>query len=113
MIRRPPRSTPLYSSAASDVYKRQLLYRIVVHKFHIAIEAAGDHCFVHPFTSIQRFYEHIANTASHPFLFIPQGQRRYCPALFGRKKIPDGIQEKEDVSIAHVERQDVNLRNVK
>ena len=26
MIRRPPRSTPLYSSAASDVYKRQPLY---------------------------------------------------------------------------------------
>src|SRR5450759_5264348 len=25
MIRRPPRSTPLYSSAASDVYKRQCL----------------------------------------------------------------------------------------
>ena len=25
MIRRPPRSTPLYSSAASDVYKRQHL----------------------------------------------------------------------------------------
>src|SRR5674476_833004 len=25
MIRRPPRSTPLYSSAASDVYKRQPL----------------------------------------------------------------------------------------
>ena len=25
MIRRPPRSTPLYSSAASDVYKRQML----------------------------------------------------------------------------------------
>src|SRR5660397_48551 len=28
MIRRPPRSTPLYSSAASDVYKRQLLERL-------------------------------------------------------------------------------------
>ena len=27
MIRRPPRSTPLYSSAASDVYKRQLQRR--------------------------------------------------------------------------------------
>src|SRR5450759_1445524 len=26
MIRRPPRSTPLYSSAASDVYKRQILH---------------------------------------------------------------------------------------
>ena len=31
MIRRPPRSTPLYSSAASDVYKRQLFVgRLVV-----------------------------------------------------------------------------------
>src|SRR5660397_286373 len=27
MIRRPPRSTPLYSSAASDVYKRQVPQR--------------------------------------------------------------------------------------
>src|SRR5665647_1853419 len=27
MIRRPPRSTPLYSSAASDVYKRQVVLR--------------------------------------------------------------------------------------
>src|SRR5450759_5656043 len=26
MIRRPPRSTPLYSSAASDVYKRQVFH---------------------------------------------------------------------------------------
>src|SRR5660397_242977 len=28
MIRRPPRSTPLYSSAASDVYKRQALHTV-------------------------------------------------------------------------------------
>src|SRR5674476_1532781 len=28
MIRRPPRSTPLYSSAASDVYKRQPIGRV-------------------------------------------------------------------------------------
>ena len=27
MIRRPPRSTPLYSSTASDVYKRQAITR--------------------------------------------------------------------------------------
>src|SRR5660397_187249 len=33
MIRRPPRSTPLYSSAASDVYKRQrrARHQILVH----------------------------------------------------------------------------------
>src|SRR5660397_213030 len=30
MIRRPPRSTPLYSSAASDVYKRQLHYILIL-----------------------------------------------------------------------------------
>src|SRR5660398_136062 len=29
MIRRPPRSTPLYSSAASDVYKRQVQRAVV------------------------------------------------------------------------------------
>src|SRR5665647_2685035 len=29
MVRRPPGSTPLYSSAASDVYKRQEYYRRV------------------------------------------------------------------------------------
>src|SRR5660398_96197 len=29
MIRRPPRSTPLYSSAASDVYKRQCIAKSV------------------------------------------------------------------------------------
>src|SRR5660397_161537 len=34
MIRRPPRSTPLYSSAASDVYKRQ--------------EPVEDHHIIHP-----------------------------------------------------------------
>ena len=31
MIRRPPRSTPLYSSAASDVYKRQHILRLIKH----------------------------------------------------------------------------------
>ncbi|GAB5837113.1 hypothetical protein JMUB7551_28710 [Staphylococcus aureus] len=31
MIRRPPRSTPLYSSAASDVYKRQDIDEAITH----------------------------------------------------------------------------------
>src|SRR5450759_2543701 len=37
MILRPPRSTPLYSSAASDVYKRQLCRELEVD------EAVGQH----------------------------------------------------------------------
>src|SRR5660398_289318 len=39
MIRRPPRSTPLYSSAASDVYKRQVV--VIVH----FVPASGGNCF--------------------------------------------------------------------
>ena len=35
MIRRPPRSTPLYSSAASDVYKRQPKKRIGIISFNL------------------------------------------------------------------------------
>src|SRR5450759_3839879 len=35
MIRRPPRSTPLYSSAASDVYKRQNLLNAPVGQISI------------------------------------------------------------------------------
>src|SRR5450759_5155399 len=42
MIRRPPRSTPLYSSAASDVYKRQLCkkLKIATPDARIAVSAA-------------------------------------------------------------------------
>ena len=35
MIRRPPRSTPLYSSAASDVYKRQGYYTLGAYRKNI------------------------------------------------------------------------------
>src|SRR5674476_975365 len=37
MIRRPPRSTPLYSSAASDVYKRQALSK-AEHQRHVMLD---------------------------------------------------------------------------
>src|SRR5660397_204099 len=40
MIRRPPRSTPLYSSAASDVYKRQAVQ--VVHCPVDRVDHPGD-----------------------------------------------------------------------
>src|SRR5665647_3688555 len=40
MIRRPPRSTPLYSSAASDVYKRQLVGLRIGYRDDLG---AGDH----------------------------------------------------------------------
>ena len=38
MIRRPPRSTPLYSSAASDVYKRQLWFTVRVLEWALDLE---------------------------------------------------------------------------
>src|SRR5450759_1566084 len=42
MILRPPRSTPLYSSAASDVYKRQLEYTRAL--FDILCQAYPRRC---------------------------------------------------------------------
>ena len=45
MIRRPPRSTPLYSSAASDVYKRQPKINEVkgfIEKCHFCTERTTD-----------------------------------------------------------------------
>src|SRR5674476_62242 len=41
MIRRPPRSTPLYSSAASDVYKRQILHELDCLGLHRGAALAG------------------------------------------------------------------------
>eukprot|EP00826_Nyctotherus_ovalis_P025799 TRINITY_DN2000_c0_g2_i22.p1 TRINITY_DN2000_c0_g2~~TRINITY_DN2000_c0_g2_i22.p1 ORF type:complete len:198 (-),score=59.68 TRINITY_DN2000_c0_g2_i22:135-707(-) len=38
MIRRPPRSTPLYSSAASDVYKRQVLDNNADSRFQVSAD---------------------------------------------------------------------------
>ena len=43
MIRRPPRSTPLYSSAASDVYKRQMPGKVVDLKVKVGDKVSkGD-----------------------------------------------------------------------
>ena len=46
MIRRPPRSTPLYSSAASDVYKRQIVAtpesRELLESFSKANQGSND-----------------------------------------------------------------------
>src|SRR5660398_183232 len=53
MIRRPPRSTPLYSSAASDVYKRQHWSQAIVgmlapsvgfHRFVLSALSTCLHC---------------------------------------------------------------------
>ena len=59
MIRRPPRSTPLYSSAASDVYKRQLLSK--GHKkilFNLGdvnyIDSSGLGHLVSAFTTVRK-----------------------------------------------------------
>src|SRR5665647_518554 len=43
MIRRPPRSTPLYSSAASDVYKRQVGFGQVQHG-HVIVTVRIESC---------------------------------------------------------------------
>ena len=48
MTGRPPRSTPLYSSAASDVYKRQRTGKVVSNKMDKTIVVAIENHVKHP-----------------------------------------------------------------
>src|SRR5450759_1884008 len=61
MIRRPPRSTPLYSSAASDVYKRQELFSCELRALTIIVIA---HCFYNRLYRIVTLVMFIANIRS-------------------------------------------------
>ena len=80
MIRRPPRSTPLYSSAASDVYKRQQQHRLTVSGFDVASgmknPTSGDFSVMlnsvyaaqHPHHFVYRGYE--VETSGNPLTHV-------------------------------------------
>src|SRR5660398_178369 len=85
MIRRPPRSTPLYSSAASDVYKRQAL----------ASATHGLASFPPPATPLPTWipYQREPEDRSSPFMWLslihisePTRLRRISYAVFCLKK---------------------------
>src|SRR5660398_220432 len=65
MIRRPPRSTPLYSSAASDVYKRQLHTHLHVHGY-LLLFGAGSRCTPGPYLLHYRPQRHPRANQSRP-----------------------------------------------
>src|SRR5660397_298260 len=58
MIRRPPRSTPLYSSAASDVYKRQDVLD-VAGRLALAPDLVAATAEVHAAARAQRFLKSV------------------------------------------------------
>src|SRR5450759_3779629 len=95
MIRLPPKSTPLYSSAASDVYKRQMLDRYtpdeigvvlaheLVHHVHrdlwkliltqSALTLGGLYLVnlaLHWAVDTQHFYQSLTDVAAMPFIFL-------------------------------------------
>src|SRR5665647_504364 len=69
MIRRPPRSTPLYSSAASDVYKRQLLWLLRATPF---LE----------WFLVSTFYIFFDNMTGQLYCFADKVGTKYCYGLF-------------------------------
>jgi len=57
MIRRPPRSTPKPSSAASDVYKRQEMFSVLESLFQLAENGIRENCESRLGMSLTRFNE--------------------------------------------------------
>src|SRR5665811_2630911 len=91
MIRRPPRSTRVRSSAASDVYKRQFLhsgdvgymdddgYTFIVDRMKDMILSGGFN--VYPRNIEEAVYEHPA-VSEAVCIGIPDDYRGECPKVF-------------------------------
>src|SRR5674476_1527105 len=91
MIRRQPRSTPLYSSAASDVYKRQYLERAprdFITFEYVMLEGVND--------SVQQAHELVKLVRDVPckFNLIPFNP---FPQTHYRRSRPEAIQRFRDV----------------
>src|SRR5450759_4964847 len=82
MIRRPPRSTPLYSSAASDVYKRQTENDAICKSERPVIVALDRD--VNPNWRVMQFTPSVAIMVGAAILSTPADKRaRFGPALKG------------------------------
>src|SRR5450759_5608390 len=78
MSRRPPRSTPLYSSAASDVYKRQLIADLIKEHEAKGTLHHGDGPYVPPpaTTTTLRFPSKLIGLPGGTFLVADAGHHR-------------------------------------
>eukprot|EP00658_Telonema_sp_P-2_P021982 TRINITY_DN18772_c0_g1_i6.p1 TRINITY_DN18772_c0_g1~~TRINITY_DN18772_c0_g1_i6.p1 ORF type:complete len:100 (+),score=16.62 TRINITY_DN18772_c0_g1_i6:135-434(+) len=70
MIRQPPRSTLSSSSAASDVYKRQVLNHSGLH--HSSTRSLRDSCL-----------DRLGSVTKLPILSLPAAASNRCPAHSG------------------------------
>src|SRR5660398_18089 len=83
MIRRPPRSTPLYSSAASDVYKRQdLLTEFGPDKFSKWLREENKIQFTD--TTMRDAHQSLLATRmrTHDMMKVAEGFAKNHPNLF-------------------------------
>eukprot|EP00825_Cyclidium_porcatum_P018345 TRINITY_DN2093_c0_g1_i17.p2 TRINITY_DN2093_c0_g1~~TRINITY_DN2093_c0_g1_i17.p2 ORF type:complete len:106 (-),score=27.42 TRINITY_DN2093_c0_g1_i17:144-461(-) len=81
MIRRPPRSTHCISSAASDVYKRQIYKRLTNFKFHL-LNYSFNQLFVYLDNTLkQQNY----NTFYLSFSISSSSSKGYCGTTTGTK----------------------------
>ena len=110
MIRRPPRSTPLYSSAASDVYKRQASYieqNLPYYEVRVSVmghmqRGGAPTCFDRVLASRMGVFavESLMEGKSNVMVGINDDQMTLCPlenAIKGKSKIDEDLIRVSDI----------------
>jgi len=66
---------------------------------------------VHLFAHVQRPYQRVSYAPSHPFLLLEHAPGLDGPGFLGGVHLPDQVHQQEDVSVGHLQRQDIDLGN--
>ena len=64
---------------------------------------------MHLFAHIYRSYQRIAHAPANPFLLLEHASRLNGPGFLGNIHLAYHVHEQEDVSVGHLQRQDIDL----
>jgi hypothetical protein len=78
---------------------------------NLTTKTPGHHGHMYLFTHGERSNERIPNAPSHPFLLINYSSGPYGPGFLGNIHLSYQFQEQEDISIGHLQLENIELGN--